>query len=148
MAGHRDAVALDDRLDDRRVAARAVAVQPVDPVHRDELLGDRAREVAAALIVADDEPGRRPAEAREPLARAERHREIRVVVVDDVLDRLPGPEVLLAEAREVAGERQDVADEHLRNARRGRGPVGERRDQENTRDRTRDDGQSSHLTLL
>src|SRR2546425_7240108 len=88
------------------------------------------------------------AEAREPLARAERHREIRVVVVDDVLDRLPRPEVLLAEAREVAGERQDVADEHLRNARRGRGPVGERRDQENTPDRTRDDGQSSHLTLL
>src|SRR2546425_11408368 len=87
-----------------------------------------------------------PPRPENPL-RAERHREIRVVVVDDVLDRLPGPEVLLAEAREVAGERQDVADEHLRNARRGRGPVGGRPDPENTRDRTRDGGQPSRLTL-
>ena len=122
MAAHRDAVAVHQRLDDRGVAARALAVQPVDLVDRDELLGQGAGLIAAALVVAHHQRHLGPAQAGEPFAGAERDGEIRVVVVDDVLHGLAGPEVLLAQAREVAGERQQLADQHL--ADRGLGPDG------------------------
>ena len=69
--------------------------------------------VAAALVVAHDQGHLGAAETRKALAGAERHLQIRVVVVDDVLHGLPGPEILLAQAREVAGERKQLADEHL-----------------------------------
>jgi hypothetical protein len=54
-----------------------------------------------------------PPRPGKALAGAERDLEVRVVVVDDVLHGLPGPEVLLAQAREVAGQRKQLADEHL-----------------------------------
>ena len=113
VAAHRDAVAVHERLDDRGVAARALAVEPVDLVHGDELLGECPGLVTAALVVAHDQGHLGAAETGEALAGAERHLQIRVVVVDDVLHGLPGPEVLLAQAREVAGERKQLADEHL-----------------------------------
>src|SRR5438552_14389265 len=84
--------------------------------------GERAREVAAALVVTHDELQRGAAESGEPFPRPERHRQVRIVVVDDVLDRLPRPEVLLPEAREVAGERQELPHEDLLDVGRRRGP--------------------------
>jgi hypothetical protein len=122
MARHRDAVALDERLDDRSVSARALAVEPVDLVDGDELLGERPRLIAAALVVAHHQRHLDAAEAREALARPQGDLQVRVVVVDDVLDGLAGPEVLLAQAREVTGEGQQLADQHL--ADRAGGPDG------------------------
>jgi hypothetical protein len=120
MAGQRDAVTLHHRLDDGRVAAGPLSVDPVHLVHGDELLDQGAREVAAALVIAHDELHGGAAETREALARPEGDVEIRVVVVDDVLDGLIRPEVLLTEAREVSREREQNTDEDfLRRLRLG-----------------------------
>ncbi len=111
----------------------ALGVQEVDLVHGDELLGDGAREVTATLIVAHDQGHLGAPEPGESFAWPEGYREIRIVVVDDILDRLSSPQILLAEAREVAGQRQDFADEYLRYVGRRHGTVGEDGDQEKTR---------------
>src|SRR5262249_18837070 len=72
-----------------------------------------------ALVVAHDHLHRGAAESREALARPQRHLDV-VVVVDDVLRRLRGPEILLSEAGEVAGERQHRADQDLGDLRLSR----------------------------
>ena len=64
---HRDAVALHERLDDRGVAARALAVEPVHLVHGDELLGEGAGQIAAALVVAHDQLHWAPPSPEKPL---------------------------------------------------------------------------------
>ena len=84
-----------------------------------QLLDERARLLAAALVVPHDELDRRAAQPREALARPQRHLDVGVVVVDDVLDRLRGPQVLLAQAGEVARQRQHRADEDLGDLRLG-----------------------------
>src|SRR5206468_6727036 len=101
MTGHGDAVALGNGLDDGGIAAGTLGVQEVDLVHGDELLGDGAGELAPALVVAHHQRHLGAAESREALAGTEGYREIGIVVVDDVLDGLAGPQILLAEAREV-----------------------------------------------
>jgi len=92
----------------------------VDLVDRDQLLDDRARLLAAALVVAHDELNGGAAEPREPLARPERYLEVGVVVVDDVLGRLRRPQVLLPVVGEGARQRQHGADEDLGDLRLGR----------------------------
>src|SRR5437870_8841358 len=89
-------------------------------IDRDQLLDDRARLLPAALVVAHDELDGRAAEPGEALARPERHLEVGVVVVDDVLGRLRRPQVLLPVVGEGAGERQHRADEHLGDLRLSR----------------------------
>src|SRR5256886_17424394 len=113
MARHRQARASHYRMDERGDAARPLAVDPVDLIYRDQLLDDRARLLPAALVVAHDEFDGRAAEPGEALARSERHLEVGVVVVDDVLGRLRRPQVLLPVVGEGAGERQYRTDEHL-----------------------------------
>jgi hypothetical protein len=144
MTGHGNAVALGDGLDDRGVAARALGIQEMDLVHGDELLGDGARELAPALVIAHHHRHLGSAEPREALAGAEGHREIRIVVVDDILDGLAGPQVLLAEAREVAGQGQDLADEHLLDVRGRHGPVGEDGHDQKARQCSAESGHSLH----
>ena len=122
VARHRQAALSTTRLDERGDAARPLAVDPVDLVHGDELLDDRARLLAAALIVAHDELDGRAAEPGNPLPGPERHLEVRVVVVDDVLGRLRRPQVLLPVVGEGAGQRQHRADEDLGDFRLGRAP--------------------------